>query len=40
MAILDVKDIKLGFWIGAGLFLFSIILGLLTYLKNKATDNG
>lgn len=38
MAILDVKDIKLGFWIGAGLFLFSVILGLLTWLKNRATN--
>lgn len=25
-------DIKLGFWIGAGLFLFGLVAGLLTHI--------
>lgn len=42
---IDSKDVKLGFWIGAGLFLFSIVAGIITWLLNKArgqagTQNG
>jgi hypothetical protein len=33
---IDSKDMKLGFWIGAGLFLFSIFAGIVTYLVNRA----
>jgi hypothetical protein len=32
---IDVKDIKLGFWIGAGLALFSLLISLLTRLANR-----
>lgn len=33
----DIKDLRLGFWIGAGLFLFSAVLAILTWLVNKGT---
>jgi hypothetical protein len=33
---IDVKDIKLGFWIGAGLALFSLIMGLLMSAVSRA----
>ncbi len=33
---IDIKDIKLGFWIGAGLALFSLFMTLLTWSINRA----
>lgn len=32
----DVKDVKLGFWIGLGLFLFTTLVSLLTRLWSKS----
>lgn len=37
---INTKDVTLGFWIGAGLFLFSLIVGVFTYLANKARNVG
>lgn len=37
---IDVKDIKLGFWIGAGLALFSLVLAMITRLWAKAVRGG
>ena len=37
---IDVKDIKLGFWIGAGLALFTLVLTVLTRLANRTVRDG
>lgn len=36
---IDVKDIKLGFWIGLGLFLFTLVAGLVTRVWASALDS-
>jgi len=35
---IDIKDLKLGFWIGAGIALFSLVMTLLTWLTHRAVD--
>ena len=35
MSLIDVKDIKLGFWIGAGFCLFGIVAGVIAHLIGK-----
>lgn len=37
--IIDVKDIKLGFWVGAGFALFGALMALLLGLANRARSN-
>lgn len=37
---IDVKDIKMGFWLGAGLALFGLLLGLLTRFGHAAISRG
>lgn len=36
----DVKDITMGFWIGAGIFLFTILASLLSGIAGKALSRG
>jgi hypothetical protein len=36
---IDVKDVKLGFWIGLGLFLFTTLASLLTRVWGKALES-
>jgi hypothetical protein len=33
-------DVKLGFWIGAGLFLFIVVLAIVQLVIGKATGKG
>ncbi len=40
MASIDKADIKLGFWIGVGLMLLGIVLGLIRWLLSKAAGHG
>jgi hypothetical protein len=35
---MDVKDVKLGFWIGLGLFLFTTIVSLITRVWSRALE--
>lgn len=39
MPTIAVKDVKLGFWIGLGLFLFTTLASLLTRLWAKTLDS-
>jgi hypothetical protein len=36
---IDVKDVKLGFWIGLGLFLFTTLASLLTRVWAKTLES-
>jgi hypothetical protein len=37
---IDTHDIKMGFWIGAGIFLFTLLIGLASGVLGKVVGRG
>lgn len=36
---IDVKDVKVGFWLGLGLFLFTTLVSLITRVWSKTLES-